>query len=72
MYLQAFGWALCCSLNWYELLYVFSFAVILTSQRDLVVLLLLSFGNLATVNELWFVLTVGGVGLSAVCDCGIS
>ena len=57
---------------WYTLLYIHSsFAIILTRKRELVALLLLSFGCLVTVNVLWFFLTVPW-GWSAVCDCGIS
>ena len=48
-----------------------SFAIILTRKRELVALLLLSFGCLVTVNVLWFFLMVPWVGLQ-VCDCGIS
>ena len=46
------------------LLYVLSsFAIILTSKRELVYLLLLSFGCLVTVNVLWLFFTVPWVGL---------
>ena len=49
------------------LLYVLSsFAIILTRKRELVVLLLLSFGCLITVNVLWLFLTVPWVGLQFV------
>ena len=58
-----------CVCVWYALLYVHSsFAIILTRKRELVALLLLSFGCLVIVN----VLCHGAVGWSAVCDCGIS
>ena len=40
-----------------------SFAVILTRKRELVSLLLLSFGCLVTVNVLWIFFTVTWVGL---------
>ena len=39
------------------------FAIILTRKRELVALLLLSFGCLVTVNVLWLFLTVPCVGL---------
>ena len=72
MYLQLFVGLLCWSLFWYALIYVLSsFAIILTRKRELVALLLLSFGCLDTVNVLWLFLTVP-VGWSAVCDSGIS
>ena len=52
---------------WYVLLYVISsFAIILTRKRELVVLLLLSFRCLVTVNVLWLFLTVPWVGLQCV------
>ena len=61
--------ALCLSLFCYELHFVHSsFAIILTRKRELINLLLLSFGCLATVNVPWFFLTVSWVGL----QCGIS
>ena len=54
---------LCCSLFWYALLYFrSSFAIILKIKRELVALLLLSFGCLVTVNVLWLFLTVSWVG----------
>ena len=57
---------------WYALLNGHSsFAIILTRKRDLVVLLLLSFGYFVTVNVPWLFLTVTCVGLQCV-DCGIS
>ena len=47
-----------------------SFAIILTRKRELVALLLLSFGCLVTVNVLWFFLTVLWVGLQcAIVVC---
>ena len=52
---------------WYALLYVhYSFAIILTRKRELVVLPLLPFGCLVTVNFLWFFPTVLWVGLQGV------
>ena len=51
MYLPLFVGVLCWSLVWYALLYVLSsFASILTRKRELVALLLLSFGCVVTVN----------------------
>ena len=47
-----------------------SFAIILKRKRELVALLLLSYGCLVTVNILW--LPHRAVGWSAVCDCDIS
>ena len=59
---------LCWSLFWYAFLYVLSsFAIPLTRKRELVALLLLSFGCKCPVA-----LPHGAVGWSAVCDCGIS
>ena len=43
-----------------------SFAIILTRKRELVALILSSFGCLATVNVLWLFLTVLLVGLQCV------
>ena len=58
---------LCLSLFCYALLCVLSMlAIILKRKRELVALLLLSYGSLVTV------LPNGAVGWSAVCDCGIS
>ena len=52
---------------WYALLYIHSsFTIILTRKRELVALLLLSFGSLVTVNVLWLFLTVPWVGLQWV------
>ena len=56
----------CCAL----LCVLSSFAIILKRKRELVALLLLSYGCLVTVNVLS--LHHGAVGWSAVCDCGIS
>ena len=67
MYLPLFVGVLCWSLFWYALLYVLSsFAIILPRKRELVALLLLSFGCLVTVNVLWLFLTVPWVGLQFV------
>ena len=44
-----------------------SFAIILTMKRDLVALLLLSFGCLVTENALWLFLVLQGCS----CDCAI-
>ena len=53
MYLPLFVGVLCWSLMWYALLYILSsFAIILTRKRELVALLLFSFGCLVTVNVL--------------------
>ena len=53
-------------LVWYALLYIHSsFSIILTKTRELVTLLLLSFGCLITVNQC-------AVAWSVVRDCGIS
>ena len=66
MYLPLFVGALCFSLFWYAFLCVLSScAIILTRMKELVALLLLSFGHL--VAEL----PCGAVGWSIVCDCGI-
>ena len=43
-----------------------SFAIILTTKRELAALLLLSFGCLVTVNVLWLLLTVPWVCLQCV------
>ena len=56
----------CCTL-----LYVpSSFAIILMGKRELVALLSLSIWCLVIVA--WLFLAVRAIGLSAVCDCGIS
>ena len=60
---------LCGSLFWFALLYVLSsFAIILTRNRKRVALLLL----LILAVMLPVALPHGAVGLSAICDCGIS
>ena len=67
MYLPLFVGVLCWYLFWYALLYVLSsFAITLTRKRELVALLLLSFGCLATVNVLWLFFMVRWVGLQFV------
>ena len=59
--------ALCLSLFCYALLCVFSsFAIILKRKRDLVALLLLSYGCPLTVNVLLLFLTAPWVGLRCV------
>ena len=59
MYLPLFVGVLCLSLVWYALLIVrSSFAIILTSMRELVALLVLSFGCLVTVSVLWLFIMV--------------
>ena len=58
---------MCWSLFWYALLYVFSsFSIILMRKRELVDLLLLSFGWFVTVNVLWLFLSVSWVGLQCI------
>ena len=55
------------SLICYAILYVhFSFAIILKRNRELVALLLLSYGSLVAVNVLWLFLAVPLVGLWCV------
>ena len=67
MYLPLFVGVLHWSLFWYALLYVLSsFTIILTRKRELVALLLLSFGCLVTVNVLWLFLMVPWVVLQFV------
>ena len=61
------GGGLCLSLSWYAFLCVlFKFAIILKRKRELVALLLLSYGCLATVNVLWLYFTAPWVGLQCV------
>ena len=58
---------LCLSLFWYALLCVLSsFAIILKRKRELVALLLLSYGWFAIVNVLWLFLTMPSVGMQCV------
>ena len=72
MYLLLFVGVLCRSLFSYDLLYVLSsFAIILTKKRELVTLLLLSFGCLVIVF-CPVALPHGAVGWTVVRDCGIS
>ena len=67
MYFPLFVEDLCLSLFWYALLCVHSsFVITFTRKRELVTLLLLSFGYLVTVNALWLFLTVPWVGLQCV------
>ena len=67
MHFLLFVGVLCLSLFWYALLCVLSsFAIILKRTRELVVLLLLSYGCLVSVNVLWLFLTVMWVGLQCV------
>ena len=67
MYLPLFAGVLWRSLFWYALLYALSsFAIILTRKRELVALLLLSFGCLVTVNVIQLHLTVTWDGLKFV------
>ena len=55
---------LCLSLFWYALFYALSsFAIILKRKRERVVLLLLSYGYLVTVNVLCLFLMMQWVGL---------
>ena len=52
---------------WYAIPYAHSsFAIIFTRKRELIALLLLSFGCLATVNVLWLFLAVPWVSLQYV------
>ena len=58
---------LCLSLFCYLLLCVYSsFAITLKRKRELVALLLFSYGCLVTVNVLWLFRTVPWVGLQCV------
>ena len=63
MYLPLFWGVLCTSVFWYELLFVISSFEIILGKRELVALLLLSFGCLVTVNVLWSFPTVSCVVL---------
>ena len=63
---------LCWSLFWYALLYVFCcFAIILMGKREMLALLLLSFG-MYCYCKCSVAFPRGAVGWSAVCDFGIS
>ena len=67
MYFPLFVEALCLSLFWYALPCVLSsFAIILKRKRELIALLLLSYGCLVTVNVLLLFLTVPWVGIQYV------
>ena len=67
MYFPLFVGFQCLSLYWYALLCVLSsFAIILKRKREVVALLLLSYGCLVTVNVLRYFLTVPWVGLQCV------
>ena len=67
MYFALFLGVLCLSLFWHALLcYLSSFAIILKRKRELVALLLFTYGCLATVNVLWLFLTVPWVGVQCV------
>ena len=58
---------LCLSLFCYALLCVLSsFAIILKRKRELIALLLMSYGCLVTVNDMWFFLMMPWVGLQCV------
>ena len=67
MYFQLFVGVLCLSLFCYALLCVHSsFAIILKRRRKLVVLLILSYRYIVTVNVLWLFLMLPWVGLQCV------
>ena len=67
MYFPLSVGVLCLSLFWYALFCVLSsFAIIFKRKRELVALLLLSYGCLVAVNVLWLFLTVPWVGLQCV------
>ena len=67
MYFPLFAGVLCLYLFCYALLCVLSgFAIILKRDRELVALLLLSYGCLVTINLLWLFLMVPWVGLQCV------
>ena len=67
MLVALFVGVLCLSLFWYALLCVLSsFAIILKRKRELLALLLLTYGCLVTVYVLWLFLTVPWVGLQCV------
>ena len=61
---------LCKSLFWYTLLYVLSsFAIILTRKKELVAFVVF---QMSCYCKCSMALPHGAMGLSAVCDCGIS
>ena len=67
MYSPLFVGVLCFSLFWCTLLCVHSsFAIILKRKRELIALLLFSYGCLVTVYVLWLFLNVPWVGLQCV------
>ena len=67
MYFPLFVGVLCFSFMCHALLCVLSsFSIILKRKRELVDLLLLSYGCLVTVNVLWLFLSVPWVGLQCV------
>ena len=67
MYFELFVGFLCLSLFWYTLLCVlYSYAIILKREGELVDLLLLSYGCVVTVYVLWLFLTMPWVGLQCV------
>ena len=67
MYFPLFVGVLCLFLFGYALLFVHSnFAIVLTRKRELITLLLLSFGGHLSVNVPWLFLTVPWVGLQCV------
>ena len=67
MYFLLFVGVLCLFLISYVLLYVHSsFEIILMRKRKLVVLLLLSYRCIVTINVLWLFLAVPWVGLQCV------
>ena len=67
MYFPLFVGVLGLSLLWYASLCVLSsFSIILKRKRELVTLLLLSYGCLVSLNILWLFLRVPWVGLQCV------
>ena len=73
MYFPLFVGDLCLSLLWYALLCILSsFSIISKRKRELVTLLLLSYGCLVTVNVLWLFLTAQWIGLQYVIVVCIS
>ena len=72
MYFPLFAGVLCLSLFWYALLCVLpSLAIVLKRKRELVALLLLSYG-MSCCCICSAALPLGAVGWSAVCDRDIS
>ena len=67
MYFHLFVCAVCVSLFLCALLCVLSsFAIILKRKRELVALLLLSYGSLVPVNVLWLFLRAAWAGLQCI------